>query len=79
MNPPGLIKRELIEDHGDSVTIRETWDLTVPGCPLVAIRLDNGGRGIHAISYERNVRMTRQEWLYGVEQRGRSHADNDLG
>lgn len=35
-HPPGLIKREIVHQDASTVTIRETWDLKVPGCPWVA-------------------------------------------
>ncbi len=37
---PGLVKREIIERNESYVVIRETWDLRVPGCPMVAVRFD---------------------------------------
>jgi hypothetical protein len=36
-NPPGLIRREIVHQDASTVTIRETWDTTVPGCPFIAI------------------------------------------
>lgn len=36
MSVPGLVKTEIVDDGGEFITIVETWDLTVPGCPLVA-------------------------------------------
>lgn len=36
--PPGLIKREIVHQDEHTVTIHETWDLTVPGCPMIAIK-----------------------------------------
>ena len=37
----GLIRREVIAgpDSRGLYTIRETWDLTVPGCPMVCFDL----------------------------------------
>lgn len=36
-NPPGLIRREIVHQDEATVTIRETWDTRVPGCPMIAI------------------------------------------
>lgn len=63
MNLPGLIKRELISEHGDYVTIRETWDVNVPGCPIVVIRPDGGALQVNSV--ERTTRMKRAEWDFG--------------
>lgn len=42
LDTPGLLKREIVEQTENGVVIRETWDLTVKGCPMVA-RLPAGG------------------------------------
>ena len=52
--PPGLIKREIIGQSDETVTFRETWDLTTPGCPLIALKLYPLGPS-DAISCERTV------------------------
>lgn len=33
---PGLVSRDVVAVDGNIATIREVWDLTVPGCPMVA-------------------------------------------
>lgn len=33
--PPGLVRREIIDTGGEMVTIQETWDPRVEGCPLM--------------------------------------------
>lgn len=35
--PPGLIRREIVGEELGYVTIRELWDLTVDGCPIVSV------------------------------------------
>lgn len=37
---PGLIAREVILTCETHAIIRETWDLTEPGCPIVAYHFD---------------------------------------
>lgn len=34
---PGLVKREIVDVSGNGCTIRETWDTTVPGCPIAIL------------------------------------------
>lgn len=53
MNEPGLVKREIHGTTAGHLLIRETWDLTVPGCPIVA----HDG----AISYERTFYLSKDE------------------
>jgi hypothetical protein len=36
-DPPGLVKREIVAQDDETVTFVETWDLTAPGCPMVAV------------------------------------------
>lgn len=39
MSEPGLVKREILPcDREGYVLVRETWDLTAPGCPMIALR-----------------------------------------
>lgn len=35
--PPGLLSREEIRREKDHVIVRETWDVTVPGCPIIVV------------------------------------------
>jgi hypothetical protein len=35
----GLIKREIVGSDKNAIHIRELWDVTVPGCPIVAVKL----------------------------------------
>ena len=35
--PPGLVSREIVSTHDDHVVIREVWDTTVIGCPVVTL------------------------------------------
>ena len=48
---PGLVKREIVEADDELVTIVETWDLRVPGCPIIAVRLDPFGVDEAATDY----------------------------
>jgi hypothetical protein len=32
---PAMLSREVVEDHGEYVEIREVWDLNNKDCPLV--------------------------------------------
>jgi hypothetical protein len=43
MSMAGLIKREVVAADLETVTVRETWDLKVPGCPMIAVRLSPFG------------------------------------
>ena len=55
--PPGLLIREIFSDGGIRY-LREEWDLTVPGCPMIAIDHGKWGSGESVIN--RNVtRVTR--------------------
>lgn len=36
--PPGLIERTVIQHCGDYVIVQETWDVTVPGCPMLVFK-----------------------------------------
>lgn len=55
MDTPGLVKREIIARHEHHVTYREIWDLTVPGCPIIAVSLSPFGLNKSATVYERTV------------------------
>jgi hypothetical protein len=44
MSTPGLISREFYTQDGAEY-IREEWDLTVPGCPMIAIDHSKWGSG----------------------------------
>lgn len=37
---PGLVSRKVVAESADRVVIREEWDLSVQGCPFVAVRRD---------------------------------------
>ncbi|MPZ36668.1 MAG: hypothetical protein GEU95_01175 [Rhizobiales bacterium] len=39
MSEPGLVKREILpcEKEGH-VLVREVWDVTVPGCPMLVLK-----------------------------------------
>ncbi len=39
---PGLLKREVVGFEGNKVVIREIWDTSAPGCPMIVIRGDQG-------------------------------------
>ena len=47
---PGLIKREIVSQTDTHIEIVETWDLSVPGCPFVAVRLQPFGLDSDAVS-----------------------------
>lgn len=68
MNIPGLVMRELINDDGETVTIKETWDLTVPGCPIVIFKPGTRERDTDAIALERTTDMPRNIWKYGHDR-----------
>lgn len=34
---PGLLTREIVEHTENGFIIRETWDVTVKGCPIVVV------------------------------------------
>lgn len=36
MNEPGLVSRTVVAVDDEYAMVREFWDLTVPGCPMVA-------------------------------------------
>jgi hypothetical protein len=39
MDEPGLVKREILPSTVKGhVLVREVWDLSVPGCPMVAFK-----------------------------------------
>lgn len=35
INPPGLIERSVVERTEKRVIVREVWDLSVQGCPMI--------------------------------------------
>lgn len=37
---PGLVSRKIIARDRKTVTIEEVWDVTVPGCPIIAMNPD---------------------------------------
>lgn len=37
LDTPGLLKREIVEQTENGFVIRETWDVTVKGCPMVVL------------------------------------------
>jgi hypothetical protein len=43
MDHPGLIKREVVRQDDETVVLRETWDLSAPGCPLIGVTLNPFG------------------------------------
>jgi hypothetical protein len=43
-NPPGLLSRAFYTEDGAEY-VREEWDLTVPGCPMIAIDATKWGTG----------------------------------
>lgn len=49
----GLITREIAAQTDTVTVIREVWDLTVPGCPMRAIRLSSFGIERNAKTLER--------------------------
>lgn len=61
-NPPGLLKREVIREDGDYVVVRETWDLTAPGCPMIVINLTDFTRRTDLPEVGRDVMLRRDEW-----------------
>jgi hypothetical protein len=56
---PGLVKREVIGFGPDYVDIREVWDLSVPNCPMVAVRLLPFEINKDAKNMERTIREPR--------------------
>lgn len=34
-NPPGLVSREIVSVRDGIAKVREEWDITVPGCPMI--------------------------------------------
>lgn len=63
---PGLIKRKLIKEVTPStVEIEETWDLSVPGCPLVAVDLSTGHVNKEATTVRRRMLLDKRQWNFG--------------
>ena len=52
---PGLISRRIIAKTDHHVVVREVWDVTVPGCPIIPIRLMPFGRNekVRTIQFDR--------------------------
>ena len=62
---PGLISRKLYTQDGWDY-VREEWDLTVPGCPIIAIDHSKWGSGedvhnLHIVGVVRIVKLGRTE------------------
>ena len=34
----GLVERKVMERTSQRVVVRETWDLSVPGCPMIPVK-----------------------------------------
>ena len=37
MTEPGLVSREVVSRDHEMVSLKEVWDVTVPGCPVIAM------------------------------------------
>ncbi len=65
MPEPGLISRKMLGYHGNTATIREVWDVTAPGCPVIVYR--TGTWPFEPIpdarTVERTFRMPLTQWL----------------
>lgn len=58
-NPPGLVKREFFPVDMGRVVMNETWDISVPGCPM--IQSPWHPQTSHNL-WVRQVTMTREEF-----------------
>lgn len=55
MSEIGLVKREIFSQGTETVTMREIWDVRVPGCPFIVVRLRPFGQEHDATIVHRQV------------------------
>jgi hypothetical protein len=61
MSESGLICRELVGYHGDTVTIEEHWDVTAPGCPVLVFETGTL-KPVEAKIVTRRFKMNFAQW-----------------
>jgi len=65
VDTPGLIERRLIKEWSPlTVEIEEHWDLTVPGCPMIAVRSMPFEIAKDIKTVTRRVFMSKAAWMY---------------
>ena len=70
LNPPGLLSRRTFKIDGDRWVMREEWDISIPGCPMIRSPF-HSQLGLVGNKFIRQVIMTAQEHAeYQAEKSG---------